>query len=169
MTIRSRVRLVAQQMILRPTLLAAFIAVSLVVGGSRCEAAVFPDSPGPVADAVFGQPNFTSKTPGRALNQMSGPISVVFDSSGVMYVADNFNDRILVFTDLNDTTADRVIGGTQTTSTLPGIPSGVGIDRLNNPAFWRFGKCLKPQCFLFRTRLTIVFWRSSCDDQVSPF
>jgi hypothetical protein len=44
-----------------------------------------PDSPGPTADAVFGQPNFTTSAPGSSPTSMTVPHDIAFDASGVMY------------------------------------------------------------------------------------
>lgn len=50
------------------------------------------------ADLVLGQADFVSKGEGAAMNQMRGPDVVRFDASGKLYVADNSNERILIFT-----------------------------------------------------------------------
>lgn len=66
------------------------------------------------ADAVLGQPDFTSGSPdsgGLALG-LHLPIDVYLDVEGALYVADSFNHRILVFHDpLSDfLLADAVFG-----------------------------------------------------------
>lgn len=49
------------------------------------------------ANLVLGQGSFTSDTKGSGLNQMRGPTAVRLDAQGHVYVADNSNNRILVF------------------------------------------------------------------------
>lgn len=49
------------------------------------------------ADIVLGQSSFTSSTAGNALNQLSSPQGLVFDSAGTLYVSDSGNHRVLVF------------------------------------------------------------------------
>lgn len=86
----------------------------------------------PGADAVLGQPSFTAVASGDGDTQMNGPYDVAADESGVLYVADEGNDRILVFVD-GDTTADTIIGG---------LPDGAGETALNDPrglAVWQGG------------------------------
>jgi DNA-binding beta-propeller fold protein YncE len=53
--------------------------------------------PGHVADLVLGQPDFSSWTPGAALDRMWAPAAVRVDANGAVYVADSLNGRILVF------------------------------------------------------------------------
>jgi hypothetical protein len=54
-------------------------------------------SPGHVADKVLGQPDFASSARGTTLNHMFAPAAVRVDSAGVAYVADDLNNRVLVF------------------------------------------------------------------------
>lgn len=53
--------------------------------------------PAKTADLVLGQPDFTSSTRGKAMNQMSAPAAVRVDKDGMVYVADSLNNRVLVF------------------------------------------------------------------------
>lgn len=55
---------------------------------------------GPTAEAVFGQPSFTTNTAnigGLSATSMSRPYSLAVDTSGTLYVADNVNHRVLAF------------------------------------------------------------------------
>lgn len=66
-------------------------------------------------DAVYGQANFTTKTPGAANNALNGPRGVAFDSAGNLWIADTGNHRVLRYpaSVLNSATqpaADLVIG-----------------------------------------------------------
>jgi sugar lactone lactonase YvrE len=49
------------------------------------------------ADTVLGQPAFTTRVAGSAMNQLSSPNALLFDSSGTLYVVDSGNHRVLVF------------------------------------------------------------------------
>jgi hypothetical protein len=53
--------------------------------------------PAHAANLVLGQPDFTSWLPGAGLDRMHAPAAVRVDESGVVYVADSLNGRILVF------------------------------------------------------------------------
>jgi len=68
--------------------------------------------PAEEADLVLGQPGFTTVASGASLNQMNKPASIRVDSSGVVYVADSLNNRVLVFAPpfSNGMSADRVLG-----------------------------------------------------------
>ena len=51
-----------------------------------------------VADLVLGQPDFKSAEPGAPeFKELHAPSAVAFDRSGLLYVADTGNDRVLVF------------------------------------------------------------------------
>ncbi len=71
-----------------------------------------PTVPGPNADLVIGQPNFTSTVPGSGSNQFDNPLSA-HDNGSQLFVADNTNHRILVFNTIpttNNPNADFAIG-----------------------------------------------------------
>jgi hypothetical protein len=53
--------------------------------------------PSLVADLVLGQPDFGSWQYGSGVDQMWAPASVLVDSSGSVYVADSYNNRVLIF------------------------------------------------------------------------
>ncbi|MEK8023244.1 MAG: hypothetical protein AAB229_05485 [Candidatus Hydrogenedentota bacterium] len=122
---------------IRYLFLSGYLLALFAASDTSAAALIFPDSPGPVADKVFGQPGFITNTAGTSLDQMSGPSDILFDSVGRMYIADLNNDRILIFANQDDTRADFVIGG-PISGALPGltgVPSGAGADRLNAPTF----------------------------------
>jgi len=89
------------------------------------------------ADLVLGQPDFFSWLPGLALDRMHAPAAVRIDSSGIVYVADSLNGRILVF-------EPPLLSGMRATRTLGSgfrLPTGLELDpagglwvsdRLNN-------------------------------------
>lgn len=69
---------------------------------------------GQAADLVLGQPNFTTNsapvTP--TASSLNNPIGLAVDGAGNLYVADQFNHRVLFFLNpaANDKSADRVYG-----------------------------------------------------------
>ena len=94
---------------------------------------------GAAADGVLGQPDFTSNTPATNQSGMSGPLGVVLDSSGRLWVTDNLNHRVLRFdnaaTKANGAAADGVLGqanfassGFATTASGMYFPVSVAID-----------------------------------------
>ena len=83
----------------------------------------FADSPGPSADAVFGQPDFVRNTSDTEPTAMEDPFSVVFDDSGTLYVSDKTNNRILVFENQADSIPSTIIAGML----------GQGVGNLNEP------------------------------------
>jgi sugar lactone lactonase YvrE len=106
-----------------------------------------PWSSDTTADGVFGQPNFTSNTPnngGISASSLDHPESIALDSAGNLFVADNYNTRVLGYAAplANDTTADLVFGQAGFTSRIPnhnGInasglsgPTGVAVDGAGN-------------------------------------
>ena len=52
---------------------------------------------GTEADIVLGQPDFHSNKPGAGLTELFAPAAVRFDPQGRLYVADAYNNRVLVF------------------------------------------------------------------------
>jgi DNA-binding beta-propeller fold protein YncE len=94
--------------------------------------------PGRVADLVLGQPDFSSRTPGPALDQMRAPAAVRVDTRGDVYVADSLNARVLVFEPplASGMRATRTLGsGFRLPTGLEFDPQTGGLwvsDRLNN-------------------------------------
>jgi DNA-binding beta-propeller fold protein YncE len=60
-------------------------------------ASVYALANGAAAEAVLGQPNFTSSTSNLTQNGMIFPIGVFVDAGGRLWVADYVNDRVLRF------------------------------------------------------------------------
>ena len=54
---------------------------------------------GQSATIVFGQPDFSSSSPGNGLNQMNAPRHISTDGDDRLYVADSANGRVLIFND----------------------------------------------------------------------
>lgn len=89
-----------------------------------------------IADAVIGQPNFTSNTPnhgGISAASLNNPQGLKMDAGNRLYVADTDNHRILVFDRNNpDATADGVIGQPDFTSNTPNN-GGISAQSLHSP------------------------------------
>ena len=72
------------------------------------------------ANAVLGQPNFTSVTPHTSQNGMAGPSGVFVDAGGRLWVAEIENNRVLRFNSAaskpNGANADGVLGQPNFTS-----------------------------------------------------
>ena len=67
------------------------------------------------ADTIIGQSDFVTKTPntgGRTASTLNQPHGMTFDAQGRFYLADQANNRILIYDDpaANDTAADTVLG-----------------------------------------------------------
>jgi sugar lactone lactonase YvrE len=78
-------------------------------------------SNGADADAVFGQPDFTTFTFGTSSLKMFTPSGLVIDNAGNLYVADRNNSRVLIFLNAasrsNGASADIVLGKATFTDT----------------------------------------------------
>ena len=99
----------------------------------------FPTSNGQAADLVLGQANFTSvavnQGGGASAGTMNSPFGGVYVNNGQLFVADNRNNRVLVwnsFPTINGQAADMVFGqvnftatGYATSATTLRGPSGV--------------------------------------------
>jgi len=95
-------------------------------------------SNGNPAEAVFGQPDFTTTTPATNASGMRNPSGLTVDSNGRLWVADSGNNRVLRFDNAatkTNGTADSVLGqlyftsnASGTTATTMSSPSGVATD-----------------------------------------
>lgn len=82
------------------------------------------------ADLVLGQSNFTSSSSGSALNKFQDPNAVRVNSSGVVYVSDHVNNRVVKFTS-QSTGATGVEFGSGFSS-----PAGVDFDDTEPGKIW---------------------------------
>ncbi|MGB8214045.1 MAG: hypothetical protein WCE68_10850, partial [Anaerolineales bacterium] len=77
-------------------------------------ASLYTLSSGMPAEAVLGQPNFTSKVTHASINGMNSPASLAVDSAGRLWVADAGNNRVLRFDNAaglsNGANANAVLG-----------------------------------------------------------
>jgi sugar lactone lactonase YvrE len=85
---------------------------------------------GAPADGVLGQPDFTSNVAATTQSGMFFPYGVAVDSAGRLWVADNFNSRVLRFdgaaAKANGAAADGVLGQADFTShTHPATPNAM--------------------------------------------
>lgn len=94
---------------------------------------------GASADAVLGQPNFTSNTGGTSAVVMKGPVGVFVDKNGRLWVSDRLNHRVLRFDQAsskpNGSNADGVLGQSDFTTGTSGLsavkmnrPMGIFVD-----------------------------------------
>jgi predicted esterase/sugar lactone lactonase YvrE len=90
-------------------------------------------SNGSSADAVLGQPNFTTKTSGTTANKMNGPVGIFVSGAGRLWVTDRFNHRVLRFDNAslktNGSNADIVLGQPDFTTGT----SGLSATKMNRP------------------------------------
>jgi len=86
--------------------------------------------PAQEADLVLGQPDFFTNVWGAGLHQMNKPASVRVNNSGVVYVADSSNNRVLVFEPplWSGMQADRVLGS--------GLREPIGLEIDPNGGIW---------------------------------
>jgi sugar lactone lactonase YvrE len=88
---------------------------------------------GASADAVLGQPNFTSTGFGTTQSTFFTPQAVAVDPSGNLFVADGSNHRVLRFnsasTKANGANADGVLGQADFTTNT----KGTAAEKLDNP------------------------------------
>jgi uncharacterized protein (TIGR03437 family) len=94
---------------------------------------------GQSADLVLGQPDGASNTGGNGTAQLSLPLGVSSDSSGLVYVADTGNNRLQIFGQITSLPETSVIEGADAVLTLPGNivgqPVGVTVSRRTG-AIW---------------------------------
>jgi sugar lactone lactonase YvrE len=108
-----------------------------------------PPPPDPVADRLFGQPNFLSSgcnSFGLNASSLCLPKAVTVDAAGNLYIADRGNHRVLFYFDplTTDMIADLVIGQPDFFSNAPNrgqgfpsadslnLPNGVAVDDSGN-------------------------------------
>jgi hypothetical protein len=90
------------------------------------------------ATRVYGQATFTTSTPGTSATALKLPSGVALDGGGNLYVADNYNNRVLYFP-AGSTTATVVYGQGSFTTNTPGTsatalsnPQGLALDGSGN-------------------------------------
>jgi sugar lactone lactonase YvrE len=73
-----------------------------------------------IADAVIGQPDFVSNSPGLGSNKLDTPSGLNMDAGNRLFVADTNNHRVLVFDQVNpDGQADHIFGQPDYDSNIP--------------------------------------------------
>ena len=93
------------------------------------------------ADAVFGQPDFTSNTDnngGVSASSLNHPVGLAIDSSGNLYVADLKNNRVLRYGNpMTNTKANAVFGQPNFTSNTANL-GGISASSLDEPQHLAF-------------------------------
>ncbi|GEM_PF-973546 len=91
-----------------------------------------PFTTGQAASLVLGHSTFTQASPGANATALNTPFSLVFDSSGNLWVTDQNNNRILKYSQpfTNNMAASLVLGQSSFTTNTAGTSSNT----LNNPA-----------------------------------
>ena len=88
---------------------------------------------GASAEAVIGQSDFNISSSGLSASKFNDPLRVFVDSSGILWVSDYLNNRVLRFNNAsfitNGSTADAVLGQTGFTSNA----SGTSASKMNGP------------------------------------
>ena len=99
---------------------------------------------GSAANGVLGQPDFVTALSGLTQSQFNGPRGAFMDGLGRLFVGDEGNSRVIVFTNAagktNGANADNVLGqpdfitsvGSVTTATSLNYPSTIFIENANN-------------------------------------
>jgi DNA-binding beta-propeller fold protein YncE/fibronectin type 3 domain-containing protein len=99
---------------------------------------------GSAAEAVLGQPDFTSNIPATTQSGMNNPYGVAVDASGNLYVSDLNNNRVLIFANAaslpNGANATSVLGQPVFTSNIifptnqygMHYPRGLAVDNTGN-------------------------------------
>ncbi len=93
---------------------------------------------GSSAEAVFGQPNFTSKNTGLSATGMNNPTGLAIEEDGTLWLADYGNKRVLRFDDAVNLPggasasgilgqADFITASTSVSQTVMGGPVGVSV------------------------------------------
>lgn len=88
---------------------------------------------GAAADAVLGQPDFTTNSGATTANKMKGPVGIFIDTGGRLWVTDRLNHRVLRFDQAavkpNGANADGVLGQSDFTIGT----SGLSATKMNRP------------------------------------
>jgi len=119
----------------------AIFALTAVLISPVMESFAFTN--GQSASIVIGQSNFTAHTAGTSATALNDPFGVAFDSSGNLWVADHYNNRILMYPKgngfANGAAATIVIGQSNFTAHTAGTnatalndPFGVAFDSSGN-------------------------------------
>jgi uncharacterized protein (TIGR03437 family) len=94
---------------------------------------------GMAATKVFGQPDFSSFQAGAETNQMSAPKHIATDSDDRLYVADESNNRLLIFDNVSFAASANARAGTILTGPAPnagfGGVRGIFVSKLTGE-FW---------------------------------
>lgn len=98
---------------------------------------------GSAADAVIGQPDFSTTSSGKGKNKLNGPVGVFVDDNNNLWVSEFNNHRVIAFKDVsqkqNGADADLVFGQPDFESVTSGLtaskmanPNAVYVDKFGN-------------------------------------
>jgi DNA-binding beta-propeller fold protein YncE/predicted esterase len=88
---------------------------------------------GPSADAVLGQPDFTTISGSTTANKMKGPVGVFVDRTGRLWVTDRLNHRLLRFDNASSKTNGAAADGVLGQSDFVTGTSGLSAAKMNRP------------------------------------
>lgn len=85
------------------------------------------------AEAVFGQADFTTVTAGPQRNKFSSPAGITLDAAGRLWVADNINNRVVMFLDAANRASGVDADGLLGAADFVVNPSGNGDGQMRQP------------------------------------
>lgn len=88
---------------------------------------------GGAAEAVFGQADFTTVTAGPQRNKFSSPAGITLDAAGRLWVADNINNRVVMFLDAANRASGSDADGLLGAATFIVNPAGNGDGQMRQP------------------------------------
>lgn len=88
---------------------------------------------GGAAEAVFGQEGFTTNTAGSQRDKFSSPAGITVDAAGNLWVADNINNRVVMFQDAASKPSGADADGLLGAATFLTNPAGNGDGQMRQP------------------------------------
>lgn len=85
------------------------------------------------AEAVFGQTDFTTVTAGPQRNKFSSPAGITLDAAGRLWVADNINNRVVMFLDAANRASGVDADGLLGAADFAVNPAGNGDGQMRQP------------------------------------
>jgi sugar lactone lactonase YvrE len=88
---------------------------------------------GAEAEAAFGADDLSTLEGGQAANRLSNPVGVSVDSAGRLWVADNLNNRVVMFLNASTRTSGATADGLLGATTFATNPSGASAREMRQP------------------------------------